>query len=404
MTGVNSDMECREELALVLDSEARDDRDATNAVKQNYLRLETEEHVLAAIESLERNCYEENFSSALSIAYQLRDRIDLNTDELGNEKSWITNDSLVYLIYERLLSTLMAKRDYSEILKCYQDFMNKSEQKGLGFGFRFYYYMAMLWNPKAKAILLPDFIDHFKLYIERITSIEPRVMQQYFRGDFRCCLIRTSNTLLQMKYFNALASVLEAFPSKYSADPTHIYVRDCANLRRCIVDDTLSRQERVMTLQSVCKSFDVGYFECPSLILAQLSFLQKKELKGKCHVEHMRDFLDTKWKSFKNQCFTCNDKVASFDSHFLCKGCRVACFCSKDHQHQSSNNHFVHCYDVGHELLCPLMNTHGILRSAADGDIETCEQNFRRACDIWVQKSIGLAKECAPIKIKKRRG
>lgn len=404
MTGDNSGMECREELALVLNSEARDDRDATNAAKQNYLCLETEEDVLAAIDSLERNCYRENFSSALSIAYQLRDRIDFNTDELGNEKSWITNDSLVYLIYERLLSTLMAKRDYSEILKCYQDLMNKSEQKGLGFGFRFYYYMAMLRNPKAKAILLPDFIDHLKLYIERITSIEPRVMQQYFRGDFRCCLIRTSNTLLQMKYFNALASILEAFPSKYSADTTHIYVRDCANLRRCIVDDTLSRQERVMTLQSVCKSFDVGYFECPSLILAQLSFLQKKEFKGKCHVEHMRDFLDTKWKSFKNQCFTCCDKVASFDSHFLCKGCRVACFCSKDHQHQSSNNHFVHCYDVGHELLCPLMNTHRILRSAADEDLETCEQNFRRACDIWVQKSIGLAKECVPIKIKKRRG
>ncbi|GFH49748.1 predicted protein [Chaetoceros tenuissimus] len=81
-------------------------------------------------------------------------------------------------------------------------------------------------------------------------------------------------------------------------------------------------------------------------------------------------------------CYTCNDEDTKDHEVFVCQGCRVACYCCKDHQRLN----YLHHEDtgtrgLGHKNLCPVYKTFRKMRDNTDGSKDDhLERKFQRAC------------------------
>lgn len=56
----------------------------------------------------------------------------------------------------------------------------------------------------------------------------------------------------------------------------------------------------------------------------------------------------------EDKCYTCGQAVTPTEVKYVCSGCRVACYCSIDHQRTTWKKEAVRGMRIGHEILCPL--------------------------------------------------
>ncbi|GFH59846.1 predicted protein [Chaetoceros tenuissimus] len=100
--------------------------------------------------------------------------------------------------------------------------------------------------------------------------------------------------------------------------------------------------------------------------------------------------LDTMFSLEANLCFCC-EVIVPESSALVCSGCRVACFCSLEHQ-RSSWKKDIRGLGIGHKMLCPLLKTYRKYKDAKrtqKGNENEYLLRFERECEIFFSESLG---------------
>ena len=140
--------------------------------------------------------------------------------------------------------------------------------------------------------------------------------------------------------------------------------------------------------------------------LAQWYYLLTKQMKRdeklwtdlrRKAIECVQMLIAEKW-DMKDNCFYCHQAPTEHEVKLVCGHCRVACYCSIDHQRASWKKSAVYDMCFGHEAICPAMNAHRKWKEAIDsGDIEKEEKMKRRLdreCLGFLAYGLGLEDKC----------
>ena len=143
-----------------------------------------------------------------------------------------------------------------------------------------------------------------------------------------------------------------------------------------------------------------------SVALAQWYYLQSQAVKSgdkewtefrREAIFYARAFIAKKWQ-MKDNCFYCHQAPTKHEVKLVCGDCRVACYCSIDHQRASWKKSAVHDMCFGHEAICPAMKTYRKWQEAVDGgDMEKEEKMkrlFGRECLGFLAYGLGLEDKC----------
>ncbi|GFH53268.1 predicted protein [Chaetoceros tenuissimus] len=98
-------------------------------------------------------------------------------------------------------------------------------------------------------------------------------------------------------------------------------------------------------------------------------------------------------------CLGCRQKTASSDPGLVCSGCRVACYCSHEHQRSSWKKELDWGVGIGHKMLCPLYKALRKCREAHERCIsDTRKYNLRleKECEKFLSNGLGLKDLCFP--------
>ncbi|GFH47225.1 predicted protein [Chaetoceros tenuissimus] len=139
------------------------------------------------------------------------------------------------------------------------------------------------------------------------------------------------------------------------------------------------------------------------LVLAQSTYLLHQLTSGETEkifrkaISFIEGYLDMIPK-VKSCCFTCGQAGTPTEVQLVCSGCRVACYCSIDHQRMTWKKEAVRGMRIGHEVLCPLMKAYRKWRHAHDnGDNEQVSRlrlRFERECLYFLSDGLGLKDKC----------
>ena len=116
----------------------------------------------------------------------------------------------------------------------------------------------------------------------------------------------------------------------------------------------------------------------------ELSPDKVNEVKDHC-TKVMEVYLNYKNSSLNMICYTCNDEDTKDHEVFVCQGCRVACYCCKDHQRLNYLHHkYTGTRGLEHKHLCPVYKAFRKKRDNTDGSKDGhLERKFQRACMIF---------------------
>lgn len=143
-----------------------------------------------------------------------------------------------------------------------------------------------------------------------------------------------------------------------------------------------------------------------AVALAQWDYLVSKTLKSDDNmwtrvrrqaIYYVQIFIADKWE-MKDCCFYCHQAPTKHQVKLVCGDCRVACYCSIDHQRASWKKNALHDMCFGHEAICPTMKAYRKWQEAVDsGDIEKkikMKRRFGRECLGFLAYGLGLEDKC----------
>ncbi len=129
--------------------------------------------------------------------------------------------------------------------------------------------------------------------------------------------------------------------------------------------------------------------------LAQWFYLIHKlhddDYKQECYnmaAGYLELVLGKMWMS-KDDCALCDCAPSEVDIKSVCEECHVACFCSVDHQRLSWKKNAIDGMRIGHEALCPLMNTYRRLKLQI-----ASPSSFRKECLGFLAYGLRLKGKC----------
>ncbi|GFH53853.1 predicted protein [Chaetoceros tenuissimus] len=141
---------------------------------------------------------------------------------------------------------------------------------------------------------------------------------------------------------------------------------------------------------------------------AQWYFLLSKALKKKNEdetwvglrtkaIDCVQMLIADKWH-MKDSCFYCHQAPTKDEVKLVCGECRVACYCSIDHQRVSWKKNAVDDMCFGHEAICPAMKAYRRWQESVDsGDTEKetkTKRRFGRECLGFLAYGLGLEDKC----------
>ncbi|GFH56023.1 predicted protein [Chaetoceros tenuissimus] len=104
----------------------------------------------------------------------------------------------------------------------------------------------------------------------------------------------------------------------------------------------------------------------------------------------------------KDSCYSCGQAATPTEVQYVCSGCRVACYCSIDHQRMTWKNEAWHGMRIGHEILCPLYKAYRKWKDARESRNKEKESRMRRRfdreCVRFLEDGLGLKDKCFPCK------
>ncbi|GFH61921.1 predicted protein [Chaetoceros tenuissimus] len=96
----------------------------------------------------------------------------------------------------------------------------------------------------------------------------------------------------------------------------------------------------------------------------------------------------------EEKCYTCTQAVTPTEVQYVCSGCRVACYCSVDHQRMTWKQEAVDGMRIGHEILCPLYKAYRKYTNARDANDKekelTMGRRLGRECRKFLEYGLGL--------------
>ena len=96
-------------------------------------------------------------------------------------------------------------------------------------------------------------------------------------------------------------------------------------------------------------------------------------------------------------CYTCGQTATSTEVQYICSGCRVACYCSIDHQRNTWKKEAVRGMRIGHEILCPLYKAYRKYKLASEVALLTYSYTcLDRECVRFLEYGLGLKNKCFP--------
>ena len=138
------------------------------------------------------------------------------------------------------------------------------------------------------------------------------------------------------------------------------------------------------------------------LVLAQSTYLlhqlddDKEELLKKA-IGFLENYLDL-MSSIETHCITCAQIAMTSEVQFVCSGCRVACYCSIDHQRMTWKKEAVRGMRFGHEVMCSVTKAYRKWRHANDNcdneRVSRLRRRFERECLYCLSDGMGLKDIC----------
>ena len=311
--------------------------------------------------------------------------------------------SLMTFEYER--------KNFKAAIDCYNLVMGGSKHKTCSPQFRgtFYlYYQLLMLRLYGKECKLSDFAHYISREGNRITNVICMEAIVAFRArkqfDYAIGIEKACGSMIW--------SPLE---SKLSLALTYLeqYRLDFHRRPQLRSTDFAIMNSLIMSLQV---EYPIEYYTrfeyC--LVLAQWYYLTHNLIGNKETKKRMIDAtpemveailrsgspLPQHSKLSEDSCYTCGQAATSTEVQFVCSGCRVACYCSIDHQRMTWKNEAWKGICVGHEVLCPLYKAHRKYKEATksrDKEKESrMKRRFDRECVRFLEDGLGLKDKCFP--------
>ncbi|GFH56025.1 predicted protein [Chaetoceros tenuissimus] len=254
------------------------------------------------------------------------------------------------------------------------------------------------------------------------------MMQKYEKQVFILDIYATSGTFVVLKRYNAAYRLWEkctALPNKLMFISKLLLAKSYLELHRgeiCQPDST-ETYHRFHEMKALFDNMEEEHpihdndFSEYFLVLAQWYYLTHKLDEGETNENLviasgcLKHFLGTSLgnsiflSESKGACSTCCQAVTPTEVQYVCSGCRVACYCSIDHQRMTWKKEAVKGMRIGHEILCPLYKTYrkfSQARKNKDKEKESrMKKRFDRECIRFLADGLGLKNKCVPCEYKK---
>ena len=314
-----------------------------------------------------------------------------------------TNLSLMTFEYER--------KNFKAAIDCYNLVMGGSKHKTCSPHLRgtiSLYYQLIMLRLYGKECQVSDFVHCISRQGNRITNIICMEAIVAFRAQKQF----DSAIGLEKACGSMIWSPLE---SKLSLALTYLEQYRLDFHRR-----PQMRRKDFSTMDSLITSLQVEYpiqyytrFEY-CLVLAQWHYLTQTLSDNKETRERLIDAtpemveailrsgspLPQHSKLSEDSCYTCGQAATSTEVQFVCSGCRVACYCSIDHQRMTWKNEAWKGTCIGHEILCPLYKAYRKCKEARESRDKEKEsrmkRRFDRECVRFLADGLGLKDKCFP--------
>ena len=311
-------------------------------------------------------------------------------------------------VYYLLLLVEFRRRNIKAVIDCYNNFMAKS--RNISTEWRdvvVLFHQLIMLRLSGKECQVSDFIH----YISEEGMNNPMI---YIEASFALRAHKMYDSAIQLEM--ACGSLMQSpFKSKLSLALTY--------LERYRVEFHKRSQMRKKDF-STMNSLITSIIEHPSksnggpeyiLVLAQWYYLTHALAADKI-IEMVQIFLYSSIlvldeicnKMKQDHCYTCDQAVTPTEVQYVCSGCRVACYCSIDHQRTTWKKEAVSGMRIGHEILCPLYKAfrkHVFERTRKDRDEEKesrMKRRFERECLNFLEYGLGLKDKCFPCEYQKQ--
>ncbi|GFH61922.1 predicted protein [Chaetoceros tenuissimus] len=308
-----------------------------------------------------------------------------------------------------LMSLEYRRRNYKEAIDCYNHHMAKSRDKNFRVVVSIYYQITMM-KLNGQECNLSDMIqeisgvknaENFPFYEAVYAFRVHKMYETAIRLDMTCGSIIWSP--LKKKLSLAL-TYLEQYRLEF---------RQRSQTRKEDIQRIKSLVHSLMTEYPFSEDNATSEYY---MVLAQWYYLsqnifpkEKSIISASMFIDYF--FAEKKGKNGnklrQDRCHTCDQAVTPTDVQFVCSGCRVACYCSIDHQRATWKMEAVEGMRIGHEILCPLYKAfrkYEFQRASKDRDEEKeskAKRRLDRECVRFLAEGLGLKDKCFPCEYKK---
>ncbi|GFH58533.1 predicted protein [Chaetoceros tenuissimus] len=342
-------------------------------------------------------------------AIQYREAIRI----LESKREFLAHTRHLLEAYSSLLIVEYRRRSYKAALDCYTYFIARDRQNNSQFrGFVNLFHQLIVLRQNGQECQIKDFIHFISRKGEVAISI---FIEAVFA--FRAHKMYDSAIRLEMACGFLMR---QPFESKLSLALTYL-----EQYRNVFNQKSQIRKEAFSTINSLItpmmeKFLQLESFSSPEymLVLGQWYYLTHtlavdKSEKEKCIISAftmVELFLNsivvideglTKIK--QDKCYTCGQAVTPTEVQYVCSGCRVACYCSLDHQRATWKKEAVKGTRIGHEILCPIYKAFRKHLFQKDNEVKESRMKRRleRECVKFLEYGLGLKNKCFPCEYRK---
>ncbi|GFH57558.1 predicted protein [Chaetoceros tenuissimus] len=327
-------------------------------------------------------------------ANELREKIQLietNMLQANNIQSYLFECKMIS--YSNLMMLEFIRHNFDSAIQIYENLFEggnlKMKMKILSPTFpslQLKYQLALLRQGKGR--------------VDVLISLSNTLITHEIEDNLELDLLRSADILRTMKHFDEAIVVGEKL-GRLTGDRLSLVT---TYLEQYIVGDRKSLPAVfALDLRDLFqKHKNEGYNAASAatmLVLAQSTYLffEDKVLVMGSAIGFIEEYLDL-ISNVKSFCITCMQIATESEVQFVCSGCRVACYCSIDHQRMTWKKEAERGMRFGHEVLCPVMKAYRKWRHAKDnGDNDRASrlrQRFERECLYLLSDGLGLKDKC----------
>ena len=314
-----------------------------------------------------------------------------------NLQAWFVGSKLMF--YSNLISTELNRHNFDDAIQIYENLferdnikMNMKILSPIFPALQLQYHQALLRQGKGN--------------IDTFIALSKSFISHGRREDLEIELHRSADILRITKHFDA-AMVLGKQLEVLTGDRLSI-ATTCLEQYIHTVDDKSLPEDFLLNMNHLLQKhardgYRTGYTGS-MLVLAQSTYLlhqlssnHSEELFREA-IGFIEEYLDDIFWNLESHCHTCTQTATESEVQFVCSGCRVACYCSIDHQRMTWKKEAEKGMRFGHEVLCPVMKAYRKWRHANDnsdnGRASTLRQRFERECLCCLSDGLGLRNKC----------